>query len=177
MSTDLFKDIPVLRLERGVPGRNGAALTAHIDAGEIRRMAVRLLERNYYLEDVSMLEVSEGYLAVYHFDHFEHPGRIVLRLLAPREQPVFPTISDIFQGASWHERECRDFYGADFAGHENCIPLLLPAEAGIHPLRKDDATRKSINEIFEPGEVIRQEPGFSLFAEKTPEPPPETEAG
>jgi NADH-quinone oxidoreductase subunit C len=168
---ELFSDIPVLRLEQSVSPRNGAVLTAHLAPAELRKMAGRLLEQEFFIEDVSVLEVTEGYLAVYHFDHFERPGRIVLRLLAPHDQPVFPTISDIFQGASWHERECRDFFGVDFTDHDNLIPLLLPPEAAIHPLRKDDADRKGIAEILEPGEVLREDPGFSLFAEKAAETP------
>jgi NADH-quinone oxidoreductase subunit C len=169
MNIDLFTDIPVLRLERGAPEKNGATLTAHLDPTHIRNLATRLLTQKYFLEDISMLDVTEGYLAVYHFDRFDLPGRIVLRILVPREEHAIPTISDIFQGASWHERECRDFFGIQFVGHENLIPLLLPAEASIHPLRKEDADRKSIAEIFEPGEVLREDPGFSLFAAKAGE--------
>jgi len=48
-----------------------------------------------------------------------------------------PTISAVFPGANWHERETHDFFGIRFAGHPNLIPLLLPEDADYHPLRKD----------------------------------------
>jgi NADH-quinone oxidoreductase subunit C len=65
-----------------------------------------------------------------------------------------PSISDIFQGADWHERECCDFFGVTFDGHPNLIPLLLPDNFGFHPLIKDEKKRVSLFESLSKCQTI-----------------------
>lgn len=75
---------------------------------------------------------------VYDFSHTDHRCRVVLRCRFDRaEPPEIPTISKIYPGANWHERETHDFYGIKFAGHPDLSPLLLPEDADFHPLLKD----------------------------------------
>ncbi|MCU1484091.1 MAG: nuoC [Actinomycetia bacterium] len=50
---------------------------------------------------------------------------------------VVPTWSNIFGGANWHEREAREMYGLDFAGHPHMVNLYLPGGFEGHPGRKD----------------------------------------
>jgi NADH-quinone oxidoreductase subunit C len=76
---------------------------------------------------------------VYDFCHFSSPLRLVIRTRVPRTEPELPTISCVFPGANWHERETHDFFGLRFAGHPNMKPFLLPEDADFHPLRKDYA--------------------------------------
>ncbi|MFZ5427761.1 MAG: NADH-quinone oxidoreductase subunit C [Thermodesulfobacteriota bacterium] len=75
--------------------------------------------------------------AVYDFNRFDEPCRVVIRVRTPRANPVIPTISHIFQAAHWHERETHDFFGIKFEGHPYLVPLLLPEDADFHPLLKD----------------------------------------
>jgi NADH-quinone oxidoreductase subunit C len=73
------------------------------------------------------------------YDYF-HPARnlrAVVRTRVPRENPELPTISQVFPGANWHERETHDFFGIRFLGHPDLSPFLLPEDATYHPLRKD----------------------------------------
>ena len=63
--------------------------------------------------------------------------RVVVRCRVPRDNPELPTISKVFPGADWHERETHDFFGIRFAGHPDLSPLLLPEDADFHPLLKD----------------------------------------
>jgi NADH-quinone oxidoreductase subunit C len=74
---------------------------------------------------------------VYDFSHWTTLCRIVVRTRIPRANPEVPTISDIFSGANWHERETHDFFGIKFIGHPDLKPLLLPEDADYHPLLKD----------------------------------------
>ncbi len=48
-----------------------------------------------------------------------------------------PTVSDLYPGADWHERETWEMYGIDFVGHPNLVHLYLPGAFEGHPLRKD----------------------------------------
>ncbi|GAB6061038.1 NADH-quinone oxidoreductase subunit C [Desulfonatronum parangueonense] len=166
MDAEVLHDIPVLRLERSFPEKTGLMLAAYLAPEDLQQAAVRLLEREYFLEDISMVEVSEGFFGVYHFDHFETPGRIALRVLVEKDAAAIPSISAIYDGAAWHERECRDFYGVTFTGHDNLTPLLLAAEdEDLHPLRKETKSLKKVMDLIEPGDVLQESSGFSLFAD------------
>lgn len=73
-------------------------------------------------------------------DYFNHAPvlcRVVVRARVPRANPEIPSISGVFAGADWHERETHDFFGIKFLGHPNLAPLLLPEDADFHPLLKD----------------------------------------
>lgn len=59
-----------------------------------------------------------------------------LEVLVPRNEPVLDTVGDLVPGASWHEREVRDFFGVSFTGGDD-RPLLLRDGAAGHPLRRD----------------------------------------
>lgn len=74
---------------------------------------------------------------VYDFNHYEEFCRVVLRARLLRDNPEVPSISAIYPGADWHERETHDFFGIRFAGHPCLAPLLLPEDADFHPLLKD----------------------------------------
>jgi NADH-quinone oxidoreductase subunit C len=64
-------------------------------------------------------------------------AHLLVRTRVPREAPVLPTVTTVFAGAAWHERETREMFGIDFAGHPGLTPLLLPEEFEGHPLRKE----------------------------------------
>jgi len=100
---------------------------------------------NILNEGAFMLEAITGvdWLAeqqmevVYDYTHVQSGERLTLRARIPRGQPELPTISSVYAGANWHERETHDFFGIKFEGHPGLIPLLLPEDARFHPLRKD----------------------------------------
>lgn len=48
-----------------------------------------------------------------------------------------PTLTDVFSGADWHEREAHEMFGISFDGHPNLEHIYLPTEFEGHPLRKD----------------------------------------
>ena len=111
--------------------------------------AVAVLDKQgYLLEDVTASDLKEGFEITYHFSLFEGKSRLVLRLIVPHNTPTVPSISDIYPGADWHERECFDFYGIDFAGHPNLHYLLLPEDFEGHPLIKAEKARKGLMDIM-----------------------------
>jgi len=102
--------------------------------------AVEILNREgFFLEAITGVDwIDEQQLeVVYDFNHFDELCRVVVRSRLDRSSPEIPTISHIYQGANWHERETHDFFGIVFAGHPNLEPLLLPEDADFHPLLKD----------------------------------------
>jgi len=53
------------------------------------------------------------------------------------DAPSLPTITDVFAGADWHERETWEMYGFEFTGHPGLRHLYLPGAFEGFPQRKD----------------------------------------
>lgn len=111
--------------------------------------AVAILDKEgYLLEDVTASDLKEGFEITYHFSRFDGPTRLTLRLTVPHDAPRVPSISGIYPGADWHERECYDFFGIDFTGHPNLHYLLLPEDTEGHPLLKAEKARKGVVDVM-----------------------------
>ena len=82
-------------------------------------------------------ERSPRFDLVYHFYSPRHNQRIRLKLSAPGEQPVVPTLTGLYGSARYMEREVHDMYGIGFAGNADLRPILLYEGFVGHPLRKD----------------------------------------
>ena len=75
---------------------------------------------------------------MYYLMHPEERYILIYRVDLPREDPKLPTLTQVWEAMSFHEREAHDMFGIEFEGHPNMIPLLLPPDwKGGHPLRKD----------------------------------------
>jgi NADH dehydrogenase (ubiquinone) Fe-S protein 3 len=63
-------------------------------------------------------------------------ARVRVKVYASENTPV-PSITPMFPGANWHEREAYDMYGIFFAGHPDLRRILTDYGFEGHPLRKD----------------------------------------
>lgn len=55
-----------------------------------------------------------------------------------RDDPVVPTLVEVWPGAEYHERETHEMFGINFLGNPNQSHILLPEDWNdIPPLRKD----------------------------------------
>ena len=66
-----------------------------------------------------------------------HGDRVRVRARVSGAQPSVPTITDLFPGAAFSERECFDMFGVVFEGHAGLKRLLMPEGYDHFPLRKD----------------------------------------
>jgi NADH-quinone oxidoreductase subunit C len=79
-----------------------------------------------------------------------HRARVKLRLQP--DDLSYPTISDVYPTADWHERENMEMFGVDVTGHPQPVKLLLPEPFEGHPLRKDFALMSRVAKPW-PGAV------------------------
>ncbi|KAI8865829.1 hypothetical protein GQ42DRAFT_165863 [Ramicandelaber brevisporus] len=73
---------------------------------------------------------------VYNFLSVVHNSRIRVKTYADETTPV-PTVSHLFSGANWLERETYDMYGVFFLNHPDLRRILTDYGFEGHPLRKD----------------------------------------
>ncbi len=64
-------------------------------------------------------------------------GIIELKVFTQRDEPVVPSVTPLYLGAEFQEREVWDLYGVKFTGHPDLRRLLLWEGFAGHPLRKD----------------------------------------
>ncbi len=96
---------------------------------------------------VSTTDGPSGEIALmYQLHDLYSNQRIRLKIYLPIENPVVPTLTNIFAAANWMERETYDFYGVIFEGHPNLKRILNVEDMIIFPMRKEypleDQTRE-----------------------------------
>ena len=64
---------------------------------------------------------------------------VFLRTQLPPGDPRCPSLTALYRGADWMERECYDLLGVVFDGHPDLRRILLGQDWEGHPLRKDYA--------------------------------------
>jgi len=82
------------------------------------------------------------FAVLYHFYSTTHKHR--LRLVVPVEEvaPEVDSLTSLWPGANWLEREAWDMFGVVFRGHPNLRRILMYEEFDGHPLRKDYPVNK-----------------------------------
>ncbi len=66
----------------------------------------------------------------------EHWG-VTVKADVPDDHPVVDSWIPVYAGANWHERECHEMFGIEFAGHPDLRHMYLPTDFEGHPMRKD----------------------------------------
>lgn len=87
---------------------------------------------------------------MYQLHNMTSNQRVRLKTFMPEDDAVTTSITGVFAGANWMERETYDFFGVNFIGHPNLKRILNVEEMTIFPLRKEypleDQTREDKND-------------------------------
>ena len=107
------------------------------------------LKEDYGFEHCSLISAVDNqpqFELVYHFSVLEgsifikdSPKAVMIEvhIFLERDTPTIDSVSDLWFGANWHEREAYDLMGIYFIGHPDLRRVLLPEGFAGHPLRKD----------------------------------------
>jgi NADH-quinone oxidoreductase subunit C len=82
-------------------------------------------------------EEEPRFHVIYGFYSISENSRLALRLPVNGDAPSLPTLTGVYPGANWHERELWDMFGIKFDGHPDLRRVLMPYDWEGHPLRKD----------------------------------------
>jgi len=74
---------------------------------------------------------------VYHLHSPARNERLRLKCRLPGQNPEIDSVTVVWRGANWYERETFDLFGIRFRNHPNLQRIMLPETWGGHPLRKD----------------------------------------
>jgi NADH-quinone oxidoreductase subunit C/D len=85
---------------------------------------------------------EERFEVVLHLYSVSHKHHVRLKTPVPERDPKLPTLTGVYKGASWFEREAWDLYGVVFEGHPNLCRILTHDSFVGHPMRKDYPTAK-----------------------------------
>ena len=82
--------------------------------------------------------VPERFEVVVNFLSHTRNRRIRIVAEVPAADPTVPSLTPLYPGANFPERESYDLFGITFEGHPDLTRILMPDDWHGHPLRKDD---------------------------------------
>ncbi len=116
-------------------------LTLTIAPAGIRAACAAMQAAGYnFFEDLTAVDwfpASPRFQLSYHLVSHLLKERIRLRVLLDEASPALASITPVWTGANYYEREVFDLFGIRFEEHPNLRRIMLPDEFQGHPLRKD----------------------------------------
>jgi NADH-quinone oxidoreductase subunit C len=132
-----LKAIPHTSLTDTEYEKAGVHLNLDARLDNILTIAALFKSLNFTIECAFGIDRKTNFEIVYLFCPCGKVGRVRVRLTLPEgTEPVAPSITSVFDGANWYEREMYDMFGIAFTGHPNLKRILLPYSSDYFPLRK-----------------------------------------
>lgn len=122
-------------------------LTLTVDKNKLKEIVQFLYDDSAlqftFLTDLTGIHLTDGpeeqIGAIYHLHNLPQNVRIRLKAFMPKSAPSIDSLTGIFSGANWMERETYDFFGILFNGHPNLKRILNVDDLDYYPLRKEYA--------------------------------------
>jgi NADH-quinone oxidoreductase subunit C len=146
-----LKGHPALQrlLEWHAPAVQGAKfdrdeMSITVDRAQIREACALLRDDKEvpfnYLSDVTCVDwypSEPRFEVIYHLLSIPKKERVRLKVRLDGASPVVESITSVWPGANYFEREVLDLFGIRFTGHSYLRRILMPEDWEGHPLRKD----------------------------------------
>lgn len=122
-----------------VSEKNDKRITVDIPGNAIIKISHYLYhDQHFRFIIASALQTKKGFEIYYHFS-FDSTGLILnLHVILPEEKPEIESLTAVFEGASWIEREMHEILGINFLNHPNLEKLISQGNwaEGVYPYRK-----------------------------------------
>jgi NADH-quinone oxidoreductase subunit C len=119
-------------------------MTIHVDRPYIREACALLRDHPQFpfqfLSDLTCVDwypSEPRFEVVYHLLSIAKKDRVRLKVRLDGSSPVVESITSVWAGANFFEREIFDLFGVRFTGHPYLRRILMPEDWEGHPLRKD----------------------------------------
>jgi len=120
--------------------RDRGEVTLVVDPSRIVAVCRFLKERGFLrlssITAVDWYPAEPRFEVVYHLHDIERNQRLRLKCRLGEGQSI-ESVTAVWRGADWYEREVWDLFGIRFENHPNLRRILLPEDWTDHPLRKD----------------------------------------
>ena len=119
-------------------------MTIYVERDHIREACVVLKDDPScpfnFLSDVTCVDwypSEPRFEVIYHLLSIPNKERVRLKVRLNSASPVVESVTPVWPGANYFEREVFDLFGIRFTGHPCLRRLLMPEDWEGHPLRKD----------------------------------------
>ncbi|MEO8166813.1 MAG: NADH-quinone oxidoreductase subunit C [bacterium] len=86
---------------------------------------------------VDMYKPEGRFEVIYNLYSIKNNKYLRLKIVVEEDDCSAPSVTSIWTGADWHERETYDMFGIKFTGHPDLRRMYMPEEYQHFPLRKD----------------------------------------
>lgn len=119
------------------------------------------------LSVITGVDYEDRVEVIYNLFSYENKHNLVLKVILDHNSPEVDSLTPLWKGADWLERETYDLVGIKFTGHPNLTRILLPEGWNGHPLRKDyDMETEQFVTIGEDGDDVVSTDGSNLLRRK-----------
>lgn len=95
-----------------------------------------------HISSITGVDYKTHLSLIYHLWSYSRKVTLALNLDLNRDNPKIQSITPLWGGANWHEREAYDLLGVIFENHPNLQRILTPPGFEYHPLRKEFKIRE-----------------------------------
>jgi NADH-quinone oxidoreductase subunit C len=162
---ELKQALPASVVSTGMQVEKPLAL---IKKDDLLKVAAKVKEMGFnHLSVITGIDYVDRFEVIYNFFSYGKKENLVLKVVLDHESPEVESLTSLWKGADWLERETYDLVGVRFTGHPNLTRILLPEGWKGHPLRKDyDMSVEQFVTIGEDGEDIVSTDGSNLLRRK-----------
>jgi len=119
-------------------------MTIYVERGGIREACALLRDDPAcpfnFLSDLTCVDwypSEPRFEVIYHLLSIPKKERVRLKVRLDSGSPVVESLTSVWPGANFFEREVFDLFGIRFSGHPHLRRILMPEDWEGHPLRKD----------------------------------------
>ena len=132
------------KIESEIPGSidssdDSAVIVVSASIASVLKYLKESPEYNFnFLNNLTAVDYYEYFEVVYNLTSFTNHIVVTIKTrVSGRDNPEIPSVSHLWRGADFQEREIFDLLGIRFPGHPNLKRIALWESFDGHPLRKD----------------------------------------